>query len=473
MQSKPRNLIQFLLLSIFLFSLPSCKRDVFIHTNEVTKIQGKITSLPSTQLTVKGIGTQNFYANETGDFYIKPYISRPGVYSLQIDESSLLFFARPGDSISLVSDYRNLQNGAIFKGSNSLENTFLSEFVSLKGEIFEDDFLAHFAMPYDSFSKIADHRDEFLTNAAQEFQKKNGTFTESFNSLIMKDIAFENAKFRLSYPINKKAIYQDSISLPETYESFLQNLDIDNSDNFLVPSFEEFVLLWLDYLSLMKNPNGVPTLQIKWEKIDENIQDDRLRNFLFHNTFMEAVETDFETFQKFSTIYDTYQNDTSFLRVEKMYVDALGHLMEGKVAPEIIAKSMTSKDINLSTLRGKYKYIDVWATWCAPCVKEIPALQELQKMYKDAPIEFVSISIDDNMSVWKGFVRNKKLTGLQLFVEGAWEADIIRKFHIESIPRFILLDKENNIINANAPRPSEPRLKQILESYIGTGTSMK
>ncbi|MEZ4911222.1 MAG: TlpA disulfide reductase family protein [Saprospiraceae bacterium] len=451
---------------IVFMSLSSCKRNVSIFSNETTIIQGKITSLPSSKITFIGGGSQTFYASESGDFLFKSNISRSGIYRLIIEEKEVLFFVKPGDSISLVSDFRTLQKNAIFKGSHSLENSFLSEMFSHKGEIFVDDYLSQFSLPYDSFSIIADQRDDFLTQNVQEFQKKNGTFAESFNALIMKDIAFENAKFRLSYPINKKVMFKDSILLPETYESFLQNLDIDNPENFLVPSFEEFILLYVDYLNYIKNEAEIPSLMTKWHKIDETFTNERIRNFLFHNVFLEAADLDFDAFQNIAFVHEDFQKDTSFLRQEKRLIDALEHLMEGKVAPQIIARDINSNEVNITSFNGKYKYIDVWATWCEPCIKEMPNLDELQSRYKELPIAFLSISIDDNEKVWKSFIKKKGVKGTHLRVDGGWNSDLATKFNIESIPRFIFLDKENNIINANAPRPSDVRLHQIFEKYL-------
>ena len=58
---------------------------------------------------------------------------------------------------------------------------------------------------------------------------------------------------------------------------------------------------------------------------------------------------------------------------------------------EIITKSSDSNETKLEDLRGKYVYIDVWATWCGPCRGEIPYLQKVEEKYKGKNIEFVSI----------------------------------------------------------------------------------
>ena len=127
---------------------------------------------------------------------------------------------------------------------------------------------------------------------------------------------------------------------------------------------------------------------------------------------------------------------------------------------------------SLDSFKGKYVYIDVWATWCGPCIQQIPFLNSLEKEYHRKNIAFVSISTDESRrsggswdaaeNKWRTFVKDKQLTGTQLWA--GQDYDFQKAYQINSIPRFILIDPKGNIVNANAPRPSEPRLKQLFTS---------
>lgn len=130
---------------------------------------------------------------------------------------------------------------------------------------------------------------------------------------------------------------------------------------------------------------------------------------------------------------------------------------------------------SLEDLKGKYVYVDVWATWCAPCIAEIPALKELDEKYADKNIQFVSISIDDAMrsgggdadaakSKWRAMVEKENLIGLQLFSDKNWQSDFVKDYKINGIPRFILIDPDGNVVNANAPRPSSKKLVELFDS---------
>ncbi len=68
--------------------------------------------------------------------------------------------------------------------------------------------------------------------------------------------------------------------------------------------------------------------------------------------------------------------------------------------------------MSLSDLKGKYVYIDVWATWCGPCNAEIPHLKKLEEEFEGRNICFVSISCDDSRNAWERFVQVKQLGGI-------------------------------------------------------------
>ena len=127
---------------------------------------------------------------------------------------------------------------------------------------------------------------------------------------------------------------------------------------------------------------------------------------------------------------------------------------------------------SLDSFKGRYVYIDIWATWCGPCIQQIPYLKELEKEYHKKNIEFVSISTDESRrsggsweaaeKKWRDFVKKKSLNGVQLW--SGKDISFQKEYQISGIPRFILIDPQGNIIDANAPRPSDPRLKTLLNS---------
>ena len=130
---------------------------------------------------------------------------------------------------------------------------------------------------------------------------------------------------------------------------------------------------------------------------------------------------------------------------------------------------------SLADLKGKYVYVDIWATWCGPCLREVPSLKAVEKEYHGKNIEFVSISVDNGRGYperspvaakagWKAMIADKELGGIQLFADNDWKSDFVTGYKIQGIPRFILIDPNGYTISADAPRPSSPKLKKLFNS---------
>lgn len=174
-----------------------------------------------------------------------------------------------------------------------------------------------------------------------------------------------------------------------------------------------------------------------------------------------------EEYELFDQIKDYYK------RITDQRLAIQNELSEGNPSPVFEGyENYNGGTTALSDFKGKFVYIDVWATWCSPCKQEIPFLKEIEAKYHDRDIEFVSISIDDESSsgsmkkakkAWKTMVDDKKLTGCQLIAPNGWKTDFIADYKINGIPRFILIDPKGKIVDADAPRPSSKKLIKLLE----------
>ena len=142
--------------------------------------------------------------------------------------------------------------------------------------------------------------------------------------------------------------------------------------------------------------------------------------------------------------------------------------LNGTASPTFKYENHKGGFTTLEDLKGKYIYVDVWATWCGPCRQEIPFLKKVEEKYHGKNIEFVSISVDvdKDHEKWKTFVTEKELGGIQLFADKNWNSEFMKSYGINSIPRFILIDPKGNIVKADAERPSSPKLQEELDKLL-------
>ncbi len=137
-------------------------------------------------------------------------------------------------------------------------------------------------------------------------------------------------------------------------------------------------------------------------------------------------------------------------------------------APSFAFNSIEGKRVSLADMKGKYLYVDIWATWCRPCLQQLPAMKELEEKYRGTDIEFVSISVDNDrdMAKWQKMVQEKQMGGIQLFAGKG--TSFHQDYNISSIPKFLLIGKEGEIINEDAPRPMDYATGGINQQLVAT-----
>ncbi len=211
--------------------------------------------------------------------------------------------------------------------------------------------------------------------------------------------------------------------------------------------------------------------------LDEKVNYDEMLA-LSEDAFVKAIEnklkTDIERLEK--TKLDAKFKEDQKKSIEmnlmglKQYYDKSqsNKKLNDAAAPAFNYENFAGGKTSLEDLKGKYVYIDVWATWCGPCRAEIPFLKKAEEKYHGKNIEFVSISVDvdKDHEKWKTFVKDKQLGGTQLYADKNWNSEFIKAFGINSIPRFILIDPKGNVVDADAIRPSNPELMVKLDKLL-------
>ena len=135
--------------------------------------------------------------------------------------------------------------------------------------------------------------------------------------------------------------------------------------------------------------------------------------------------------------------------------------MRGKPL-ELSFTAVDGKKVDLADLRGKVVLVDFWATWCPPCVEEVPALVETYEKFKDKGFEIVGVSLDQDKGALEKFTAENKMTWPQFFDGKGWDNELAKRFNIQSVPTMWLLDREGKLVDAS-PRS---RLDQAVEAAL-------
>jgi thiol-disulfide isomerase/thioredoxin len=203
------------------------------------------------------------------------------------------------------------------------------------------------------------------------------------------------------------------------------------------------------------------------KKVNEALPNGYAKDKMMSSYLQFGLKPD-ATLDEAYTIYkNSDPNPENLAKITEHY-NKLKAITEGNPSPTFNYENHKGGTTDLVSLKGKYVYIDVWATWCGPCLREIPSLQQVEKDYHGKNIEFVSISIDEpkDYDKWKAMVSEKQLGGIQLLADNNWKSKFVEDYAIMGIPRFILIDPQGNIVSADAPRPSDPELRKTLDGLM-------
>ena len=130
--------------------------------------------------------------------------------------------------------------------------------------------------------------------------------------------------------------------------------------------------------------------------------------------------------------------------------------------PDIHFTAVDGRKVDLASLRGKVVLIDFWATWCGPCMREIPHVVDAYNQYHAQGFEIIGISFDTNKTMLKRVTEDQHMPWPQYFDGKGWQNDFAVKFGIHSIPTMWLIDQQGRLVTKNARKDLAGQVAKLL-----------
>lgn len=407
-------------------------------------------------------GTQ--VLNEKGEYGFYIPTAKPGFYYIAdnfgMQESRTRFYLKGNDDVEL-----NIHDKGVYDmKSNTEENQLLDKWQQLSFDIYNGGFNfwsgnVTYVTFFPKLQAIFPKRDEFK----KQINTKDPAFNKLMNFVVDNDVEAA-AECLLVTP---RTAHPSKEEIPDYYKSW--RTDNKYCDATILQLGDAMRRLQAYTSVCLKFEMEADTMLIKKMKSPDFVKHDLslLCNDTVKGAFFVSQLKSFRTLDALHDFAATGANKyllTDSLKSRYIrYEGSLATLAKGEKALEFNYEDASGKKVSFASLKGKVVLIDTWATWCGPCRKEIPSLKQLTEELKDKNIAFVSLSVDalTDKDKWKKMVADERLTGIQLFAGGA-DNDFSKYYKVATIPRFLVFDKQGNILSSDAPRPSDPALKQML-----------
>lgn len=408
--------------------------------------------------TINEIATSHITKDGYYGFYFKP--EQEGFYVVGDGKISRnRVYVKHGDKVEL-----NIMNDTVYLApNNSAENKKLYEwetiFHPIKDKALDSKDIFFF---HTQFFPIL----EAMQPKAERYKKGLNTKNTHFNALMASAVNYDIEYYAIKYlntpklDINnrKPFVRLKPSELPAYYNTVVKKNEFSDNNVLNMDYGAEFLEVYTTFIIFK----------------DSLKQDFKTKFELLPNDELKAEMLIYcsNRYEKYEQLVGMQKNYAKYF-TQMHHKERLGLLAsklfdgkDGAYAADFIYPDATGKMVALSDFRGKYVLVDVWATWCGPCHAELPHLIKLEEEFHGKDIVFVGVSLDENRDLqkWKNMLIDKGLKGTQLFASG-W-SKIAEDYKIKGIPRFMLFDRDGKIIKLDAPRPSNPELKKLIEELL-------
>lgn len=393
-----------------------------------------------------GVVTRQIKFDKLGNAKISFPVTTKGYYILSLGRMKYTLYMEPEKTLVIRTVLLNSSLRLLFEGELAGINTYLNYSKNLAGEIDP-------GLPFDVYCENIQQ-----LKKREELELEQNNFGEAFVNLEIKRLEYRRNLAFLNY-LKTLAKCED-----ENVDEVLQKMIVEDQYSLVIPEYVAMMKFVIESLCNDKSSND----QILKTKLMINYIDVNIKDTLIAERLLASIVFPFIAQYGIDEIVDVDKVIRKYLNIP-VYVseyDSLyakwERLLPGKPMFNFNYEDDKGQRVSLEQFRGKYVYIDLWATWCIPCQEELPYFHRLRDTLAGKNIEFVSISIDRDKGVWKNKINELQLGGVQLFA--GYDQALMDFLNSTAIPRFILVDKNGNLIRVDMGRPSNFQTRDFLFS---------
>ena len=380
-----------------------------------------------------------------------------GYIKLFHGRESLRLYVEGGDVAKLTFRGGRMTSAYSFEGAKEQAVKYLNT-ISLVALLDEA-----FALEFDEYVERLKEKEN---DALKILKATDLSSAKGFLKMEQARIKYSYGSALLMYPVGHMMMNHNASYRPdESYYEMIDSYVLEDEQLAALDEYRAFVSEAMHVLDAdNRNVREVyPKTVAQMRYAADRFKKPEVREIIIHHIAAEYVDNfGVKGVTELENIYNTYVHSPELMSSMVKKYERWDLSLPGKFSPSFKAEDINGKEYTLADFKGKYVYIDLWATWCGPCKREFPYMKALEKEFEGAQIVLLGLSVDKDKQAWKKMVRSGELTGVQLYLGP--QSKFQEAYRVEGIPRFILLDKEGRIINNDMFRPSEEMTAQTLRN---------
>ncbi len=415
--------------------------------------------------------------NENGDFKFDiPLFHSINTY-LTYDDGRITPYIFPNDTLTMKCEIE--KDGFKFRISNV-------EFDN-KHDKFQKEFFKQYEwINYNQLGNFCGKQPKKLTpkqfkNQLLDFEQvllnriKSRVENDSLNETLA-DYLINSAKYSIYSAIIRKSRELKNQEERQLLLSFLVDSVVFNKEAMLTVDYNTFLTSYNFTLEPREGfgieTNGKTKEQVQWEMMNGLIENDFKRRdgiwaeFLGATLVYNSISKDGIT-QSEINLYTRLINE----KFKENYIRQLLLSMCKQINQEVDKNEnltipqnaiLTKYESNsgeeifskiIENNKGKVIYIDIWATWCSPCIKLFNHSQKMHEMFNNENIAFVYLCCRSSEENWKNVIKRHQVIGTHILLNQKQNDELQTMFSIDALPQFILIDSDGKIVNNHAPKP--------------------
>lgn len=412
--------------------------------------------------------------DDAGNFNIAIPLSQAMPVGLEYNYETTSLFLSPNDTVEMNFEASNFAKTLQYKGQGAENCNYLAGFNRRFNMQTEDESLEQKA-DFVGKQVYANFCEDFRAQQSlflSEYLRLNKNTTPEFQAWAKAEIKYRAANRMQSF------YFASDNKQHDDYRAYAMNYNLNDPESLVSVQYQTLLDNHLRQLS-MRDPDDMRAER------DRKKQPWVVRGFALAKQQYKGTVLDFANTKLLLNLIEAEYADTKMYYDEWIksnpnpkylnMVDKHYHkFVEFLDAPPPVGANLVvvspqnpmTFDQIIQKYKGKTIFMDFWASWCSPCLSEMPYSTLLHNKLKDKDVVFVYFSSDEGEDKWRANIARYALEGDHYLMNATLQREIYGTLGIQFIPRYVIIDKQGKIINSNAPKPSNPEALKTLNDLL-------